>query len=83
MSKESVFLINVGEAVLFQTLSNAYVHSVVNRKYNKKIQKDQLDCSKMVNDEDKLDYFFDFFCLELDGERLKNTFKYYLKRKFL
>jgi len=79
------FLQHAGEPILFTTVSSAWVYATTSSKYVGKKRKEQQFCKDLIDSEDGLNYLVEYFELGeyYDGEKVKNMFKYYLKKKLL
>ena len=70
----------IGDAILFNTLSNAFVFYVTTCQRYCKRRANQDDCQKIVNSDEGLDLLSEWFGLDYDTEYIKNTFNYFLRK---
>ena len=77
------FLKHMGEPILFKTVSSAWICAT---KSCQRINKNRInaeDCKDILDSNEGLDYLIEYFNLGeyYDGEKIKNMFKYYLKKR--
>lgn len=77
------FLQHLGEPLLFQTVSSAWVSMTTSSKRLTKNKINNNECKELVNSEEGLDFLIEYFSLDefYDGGKIKSMIEYHLKKK--